>query len=66
MMQGHKKSGTGSVYSYHGLLAMLDNQPNFNAVFPNPMEFYESVPGRNGGTIFERDGENELVKVVTE
>ena len=66
MMQGHKKSGTSLVYLYHDQSAMLDNQPGFDATFPNPMDFYKLVPSRNGGAIFERDVENELVKEMME
>ena len=59
MMQGHSKSNKQSVYLYHGPLTIFDNQICFDMVFKNPMDSYKrAVNHGQGGTVFERDNDN--------
>lgn len=67
LMQGHKKADKNRVYSYHGTLAMFDNQAAFDSVFAHPDEIYKvSSQSMNATNVFERDRENADLKKMRE
>ena len=66
MMIGHNKSNKASVYSYYGSLSLFDDQDCFNKTFRDPMEFYRATSNKNGGVVFERDVNNEVVEEMIE
>ena len=66
MIQGCKKSKNSSVYSYHGSLTLFDDQKYFNTTFCNPTDFYKSIINKNGGTVFERNINNDVVEEMIE
>ena len=66
MMMGHNQSNKASIYTYRGSLSLFDDQDYFNATFRDPMEFYRAISNKNGGVVFKRDVNNEVVEEMIE
>ena len=66
MMHMYNKSNTLSVNLYHVPLTLFADQECFDATFISPMDLYEATLNNNGGTIFERDINDEVLEDMME